>query len=55
MIDHEYLSTACLHGQHDYCSARVTQAGGSKLPASCKFCHAKCICDCHKPQPKDGA
>lgn len=43
---HVYLSTACLHQQHDHCNSMVgTQ--GEKRPAQCKFCEAKCICGCH--------
>lgn len=44
---HEYLSTACLHGEHGYCAAPVGQAG-PKVPARCKFCAAPCRCECHK-------
>jgi len=33
---HDYKSTACLHGQHADCRL------------SCKFCDAKCSCECHK-------
>jgi hypothetical protein len=32
---HEYLSTACYHGLHDRCRQ------------TCKFCEAKCMCQCH--------
>jgi hypothetical protein len=44
-----YLSTACLHGLHDYCKA-YTGAAGTKIPAQCKFCGAHCRCQhpgCH--------
>lgn len=59
---HVYLSTACLHGRHDYCNApTVTRDGqwavldpsysserdATKAPAACKFCKAPCICRCH--------
>ncbi|ONK10360.1 hypothetical protein STBA_10820 [Streptomyces sp. MP131-18] len=44
---HDYLSTGCLHGRHDYCQNREGQAG-SKTPATCKFCEAKCTCPCHQ-------
>jgi len=44
---HRYLSTGCLHGDHDYCAARSGKAG-VKAPARCKFCNAKCRCRCHK-------
>lgn len=32
--EHDYLSTACLHGLHDRCRLR------------CKFCYAECRCPC---------
>lgn len=35
LVEHQYLSTACLHGRHDDC--RLT----------CKWCPAPCLCDCH--------
>lgn len=45
--EHRYLSTACLHGQHDHCLAMVGFAG-AKRPAQCKFCEARCVCpQCH--------
>lgn len=34
--EHLYLSTACLHEQHDQCRQ------------TCKFCEAPCICEHHK-------
>ncbi len=55
---HLYLSTACWHAQadlgspedaarlHGYCSAYTGQAGG-KTPAKCKWCEARCSCECH--------
>jgi hypothetical protein len=61
-VEHHYLSTACLHGHHDYCAApTVSREGGwqvigpsysskpgeAKTPAQCKFCDARCICPCH--------
>ncbi len=45
--EHVYLSTACLHGEHDYCNSMVG-AQGVKRPAQCKFCEATCICECHQ-------
>ena len=33
--DHDYESTACLHGKHERCRQR------------CKFCNVSCRCDCH--------
>ncbi len=44
---HRYLSTGCLHDQHDYCQSTRGQAG-PKQPAACKFCAAPCICTCHR-------
>ena len=43
---HVYLSTGCLHGQHDYCAAMVG-VQGEKRPGRCKWCDARCICSCH--------
>lgn len=43
---HRYLSTGCLHGEHDYCSS-MTGLAGAKRPARCKFCDAACVCLCH--------
>lgn len=43
---HDYLSTACLHGKHGYCS-QARGIHGNKIPAQCKFCPAPCRCDCH--------
>lgn len=45
---HVYLSTACLHSIHDHCNAKVNLEGDPKLPQTCKWCDAKCVCDCHK-------
>jgi hypothetical protein len=44
---HIYLSTGCLHGNHDYCQASTGAVGG-KRPAECKFDRAGCICRCHR-------
>jgi len=59
---HDYLSTACFHGEHDYCSAPTVSRDGPwshigpsysserdapKAPAQCKFCKAPCRCQCH--------
>ena len=51
--EHSYLSTGCLHGRHDYCAAtgRMVDDGvGMQLKdsATCKWCPAKCICECHE-------
>jgi hypothetical protein len=46
---HAYISTACLHGHHDYCNAAVRPDGCAKEPAECKFCISPCQCPiCHK-------
>ena len=45
--EHRYLSTACLHGRHDYCAGAARLDGGTKAPARCKWCQAACVCDCH--------
>jgi len=48
---HVYLSTGCLHGDHDYCKS-MTGLNGAKRPGECKKCAAKCICGCHgEPNP----
>lgn len=44
---HAYLSTGCLHGNHDYCKNTEGRAG-TKRPAECKFCQAPCLCSCHR-------
>lgn len=44
---HVYLSTGCLHGDHDYCQS-MTGLNGKKRPGECKHCDAKCVCDCHQ-------
>jgi GNAT superfamily N-acetyltransferase len=41
---HAYLSTACLHGEHEHCRSTVNAAGGEKTPGTCKFCTAVCRC-----------
>jgi hypothetical protein len=48
---HRYTSTACLHGEHDYCSGTTRQDGSSKTPAQCKFCSAPCECPHHADSP----
>lgn len=37
--EHVYLSTSCLHGHHNRCTAKGAQ---------CKFCAAACVCWCHQ-------
>ncbi len=48
--DHVYLSTSCLHDEHDYCQSE-TGLCGQKTPSVCKFCKAACICPCHAKTP----
>ena len=59
--DHDYLSTACHHGDlvlpdgrtgHGYCQSDTGHAG-AKTPGDCKFCGAKCTCPCHKTTTED--
>ena len=46
-----YLSTACFHGEHGYCKTKYGM-NGLKKPATCKFCEARCQCECHgSPEP----
>lgn len=47
MTEHDYLSTACHHGEHEYCQSN-TGLSGEKKPAQCKFCEARCLCSCHQ-------
>lgn len=49
---HDYLSTGCLHGEHEYCQSPKGQAG-SKKPAQCKWCSAMCRCECHNEGLRD--
>lgn len=64
---HDYLSTACFHGEHGYCAAPTVNRDGSwnhlapsysserdapKNPAQCKFCKAPCRCQCHQGTPQ---
>lgn len=49
MTGHAYLSTGCLHGEHDYCKGNVG-SNGAKIPGQCKFCGARCQCPCHQEQ-----
>lgn len=53
MEGHEYLSTGCLHGEHIYCQS-MTGRAGPKVPASCKFCGARCQCWCHEEAVPEG-
>jgi hypothetical protein len=46
LFGHWYLSTHCLHGQHDVCGAMQHQRGDT-LDAHCKNCPAPCRC----PEP----
>lgn len=38
--DHEYVSAACVHRQHDSCEALCLRA--------CPFCSVRCLCVCHR-------
>lgn len=49
--EHVYLSTSCLHGEHDYCQAPLVDADRRKVPATCKFCSTPCVCECHRKEP----
>lgn len=53
LIPHEYLSTGCLHGQHEYCRNMVGYQG-EKRPGRCKFCEATCRCACHAEASRTG-
>ena len=44
-VEHRYLSTACLHGIHEHCQAKVNLEGEPKLPGTCKWCGSRCVCD----------
>lgn len=69
VAEHVYLSTACLHGEHGYCQAPTVTRDGEweavgpsytshrnapKTPAQCKFCPARCVCDCHGEASESG-
>lgn len=41
---HEYMSTSCLHGEHEHCRSSVSATGGAKTPGTCKHCTAVCRC-----------
>jgi hypothetical protein len=47
VIQHLYLSTACMHAIHEHCQATQNLEGEPKLPATCKWCAAPCVCRCH--------
>lgn len=50
-IEHEYLSTACLHGAHEVCQVDTMRYDGTyKVAAVCKWCTAPCVCDCHQQE-----
>lgn len=51
---HRYLSTGCLHGEHDYCRG-MTGMQGAKRPGQCKFCDARCVCPCHDDAQRPAA
>lgn len=44
---HLYLSTGCLHGDHEHCRCDTATTGAPKVPGRCKFCAAPCLCVCH--------
>lgn len=44
LLQHYYLSTACLHGMHDKCGAGM-RSRGETGPPHCKFCPAVCTCN----------
>jgi hypothetical protein len=50
---HLYLSTGCLHGDHDHCQSMIGN-NGLKRGAHCKFCDALCICGCHTAGSDNG-
>lgn len=47
--EHYYLSTSCFHGLHSHCRSAVNIDDEDKIPGTCKYCPAKCICVCHHP------
>lgn len=47
---HVYLSTACLHENHEHCQCGTNLQGDQKTPGTCKWCAAPCICPCHSGQ-----
>ena len=55
-MSHSYLSTACLHAVidrrpelHTHCQTNTIRPDGSpKVAAQCKWCAARCACDCHR-------
>jgi hypothetical protein len=46
---HLYLSTSCLHDDHNHCRCDHAITGNPKTAATCKFCPAACVCSCHQP------
>jgi hypothetical protein len=50
---HVYLSTACLHENHQHCQCRTNLQGEEKVPGTCKWCAAPCICPCHGQSPQE--
>lgn len=50
LVEHVYVSTACLHGNCEHCQSTVGP-DGPKAPGRCKWCAATCRCDrpnCHR-------
>jgi len=54
MTIHVYLSTSCLHSQHEHCRSDVGPHG-RKVPGQCKWCPAMCVCPCHQEVTDDEA
>lgn len=50
---HRYLSTGCLHRNHEHCRSTVAADGHTKTPGTCKFCTAVCVCPCHREETTD--
>lgn len=41
--EHQYVSTACLHGLHERCGTMQHDRGELGVPR-CKFCDSPCAC-----------
>jgi len=41
---HAYVATGCLHGDCGHCHSGQRLDGGTKHPARCKWCPARCRC-----------
>lgn len=57
-LAHIYLSTACLHAAEDPSLHERCGSGYNaytlepKKPAECKYCPARCVCECHRSNVK---